>query len=191
MLWKDLGQNLLAGTRLALFLPVRALDFRISIGQYVALVFASLAFWVGRRMLRAGFPGTIDFGALTVALAEIPLLLGTCLLAARVFREAQLAVAFAYYSSRRTPFSKSWESRSRRAALAAVELDADAVVLGVRRLGLRRDPTHPVRTHGWRGRSSVLALGLFAGLLAILIAFSAQRALDRGPDDRAEAAVRG
>ncbi|TMH49600.1 MAG: hypothetical protein E6H50_08335, partial [Betaproteobacteria bacterium] len=76
MPWDDLKQNLLAGTRLALFLPVRALDFRISIGQYVALVFASLAFWLAGGMLRTGFPGTIDFGALTVALAEIPLLLG-------------------------------------------------------------------------------------------------------------------
>src|SRR6266576_1515580 len=91
MLWGGLRQNILAGTRLALFLPVRALDFRISIGQYVALVFAGLAFWLAGGMLRAGFPGTVDFGALTTALAEIPLLLGTCLLAARVFREAQLA----------------------------------------------------------------------------------------------------
>src|SRR5207253_6457670 len=95
MLWDGLKHNLLAGTRLALFLPVRALDFRISIGQYVALVFASLAFWLAGGMLRAGFPGTVDFGALTVALAEIPLLLGACLVAARLFREAQLAVAFA------------------------------------------------------------------------------------------------
>src|SRR5258706_341048 len=69
MLWHDLKQNLLAGTRLALFLPVRALDFRISIGRYVALVFASLAFWLVGGMLRTGFPGTVDFGALTAALA--------------------------------------------------------------------------------------------------------------------------
>ena len=95
MPWDDLKQNLLAGTRLALFLPVRALDFRISIGQYAALVFVSLGFWLVGGMLRAGFPGTVDFGALTAGLAEIPLVLGTCLLAARVFREAQLALAFA------------------------------------------------------------------------------------------------
>ena len=63
MLWDDLRQNLLAGTRLALFLPVRALDFRVSIGQYVALVFASFAFWLAGGMLRAGFPGTVDFAA--------------------------------------------------------------------------------------------------------------------------------
>src|SRR5205809_2444640 len=95
MPWDGLKQNLLAGARLALFLPVRALDFRISIGQYVALVFAGLAFWLAGGMLRAGFPGTVDFGALTTGLAEIPLVLGTCLLAARVFREAQHALAFA------------------------------------------------------------------------------------------------
>src|SRR5467141_4214729 len=95
MLWDGLKQNLLAGTRLALFLPVRALDFRISIGQYVALVSVGLAFWLAAGMLRAGFPGTVDFGALTAGLAEIPLVLGACLLAARVFRETQLAVAFA------------------------------------------------------------------------------------------------
>ena len=46
MPWDDLKQNLLAGTRLALFLPVRALDFRISIGQYAALVFVSLGLLV-------------------------------------------------------------------------------------------------------------------------------------------------
>ena len=91
MLWDDLRHNLLAGTRLALFLPVRALDFRISIGQYVALVSVGLAFWLFAGMLRAGFPGTVDFGALTAGLAEIPLVLGACLLAARVFRETQLA----------------------------------------------------------------------------------------------------
>src|SRR5256885_11325426 len=70
LLGDDLRQNPLAGTRLALFLPVRALDFRISIGQYVALVLTSLAFWLAGGMLRAGFPGTVDFGALTTGRSE-------------------------------------------------------------------------------------------------------------------------
>jgi len=38
MLWGDLRQNLLAGTRLALFVPVRPLDFRISAAQCAALI---------------------------------------------------------------------------------------------------------------------------------------------------------
>src|SRR5207249_11838357 len=87
MPWDGLKRNLLAGARLALFLPVRALDFHISIGQYVAMIFASLAFWLVGGMLRAGFPGTVDLAALTVAFAEIPLVLGSCLLAARLFRD--------------------------------------------------------------------------------------------------------
>src|SRR5882757_11431478 len=128
MLWHDLKQNLLAGTRLALFLPVRALDFRISIGQYVALVFASLAFWLVGGLLRTGFPGTVDFGALTVALAEIPLLLGTCLLAARLFREEQLAVAFAVLLVATDPvFEVVGAAVQAVVRLEAIDLDPDAV----------------------------------------------------------------
>jgi len=190
MLWKDLGQNLLAGTRLALFLPVRALDFRISIGQYVALVFASLAFWVAGGMLRAGFPGTIDFGALTVALAEIPLLLGTCLLAARVFREAQFAVAFAVLLVATDPvFEVVGVAVEAAPRLAAVELDADAVYWAFVAWGFAVIPRTLYVLTGWRGRSSVLALGLFAGLLAILIAvFPRSELWIAARDDRAEAA---
>src|SRR5947207_4998603 len=92
MPWDGLKQNLLAGARLALFVPVRALDFRISVGQYVALVFASFAFWLVGGMLRAGFPGTVDFGPHPAGPAEIPLVPGAVLLAARVSREARLPV---------------------------------------------------------------------------------------------------
>ncbi|HMH19766.1 MAG TPA: hypothetical protein VK572_16640, partial [Burkholderiales bacterium] len=59
MVWRDLRRNLLAGARLALFMPVRPLDFRISIGQYVALVLTSFGFWLAAGVLQAGFPGTI------------------------------------------------------------------------------------------------------------------------------------
>ena len=171
MLWHDLKQNLLAGTRLALFLPVRALDFRISIGQYAALVFASLAFWLVGGMLRAGFPGTVDFGALTAGLAEIPLVLGTCLLVARVFREAQLAVAFAVLLVATDPvFEVAGVAVQTAMGLEAVELDADAVYWAFVAWGFAVLPRTLYVLTGWRGRSSVLALGLFAGLLAILVA---------------------
>jgi len=171
MLWDDLGRNLIAGTRLALFLPVRALDFRISIGQYVALVFASLAFWLAGGMLRAGFPGTVDFGALTAALAEIPLLLGTCLLAARVFREAQPAVAFAVLLVATDPvFEVVGVAVEAAARLGAFEPDADAVYWAFIAWGFAVLPRTLYVLTGWRGRSSVVAFGLFAGLLAVLVA---------------------
>src|SRR5260370_10774286 len=169
-LWHGLKQNLLAGGRLALFLPVRALDFRISIGQYVALVFTSLVFWFAGGMLREGFPGTLDFGALTVALAEIPLILGTCLVAARLFREAQLALAFAVLLVASDPvseivglaiqFATDFDAIEPYAVAANWSLVAWVFAVLVR--------TQLVLT-GWRGRASVLALGLFAGLLAPLV----------------------
>src|SRR3989475_1739525 len=164
MLWGDLKQNLLAGTRVALFLPVRALDFRISIGQYVALVFASLAFWLAGGMLRAGFPGTIDFGALTVALAEIPLLLGTCLLAARLFREAQLAVALAVLLVATDPvFGVVGVAVQAATRLEAIELDADAVYWAFVAWGFAVLPRTLYVLTGWRGRPSGLAVGRFVG----------------------------
>ncbi|HKB73281.1 MAG TPA: C13 family peptidase [Burkholderiales bacterium] len=190
MLWDDLGRNLIAGTRLALFLPVRALDFRISIGQYVALVFASLAFWLAGGMLRAGFPGTVDFGALTAALAEIPLLLGTCLLAARVFREAQLAVAFAVLLVATDPvFEVVGVAVEAAARLGVFEPDADAVYWAFIAWGFAVLPRTLYVLTGWRGRSSVVAFGLFAGLLAVLVAvFPRTEIWIAARDDRAEAA---
>ena len=190
MLWGGLRQNILAGTRLALFLPVRALDFRISIGQYVALVFASFAFWLAGGMLRAGFPGTVDFAALTAGLAEIPLVLGTCLLAARVFREEQLAVAFAVLLAATDPvFEVAGAAVQAAAHLEAVELDADAVYWAFVAWGFAVIPRTLYVLTGWRGRSSVLAFGLLAGLLAILVAaFPRSELWIAARDDRDQAA---
>jgi hypothetical protein len=190
MRWDDLKRNLLAGARLALFLPVRALDFRISIGQYVALVFASLAFSLAGGMLRAGFPGTIDFGALTVALAQIPLLLGTCLLAARLFREAQLAVAFAVVLVATDPvFEVVGVAVDAATRLEAIELDAGTVDRAFIAWGFVVLARALYVLTGWRGRPSVLALGLFAGLLAVLVAvFPRSELWIAARDERAEAA---
>lgn len=191
MLWDGLRRNLLAGTRLALFLPVRALDFRISIGQYVALVFASLAFWLFGGMLRAGFPGTVDFGALSAALAEIPLVLGACLLAARVFREAQLAVAFAVLLVATDPIFEVVGVAAQLAAmhLGAVELDSDAAYWAFVAWGFAVLPRTLYVLTGWRGRPSVVAFALFAGLLAILVGvFPRSELWIAARDDRVEAA---
>jgi len=190
MLWDDLRHNLLAGTRLALFLPVRALDFRISIGQYVALVSVGLAFWLFAGMLRAGFPGTVDFGALTAGLAEIPLVLGACLLAARVFRETQLAVAFAVLLVATDPvFEVAGVAVQTAMRPEVVELDADAVYWAFVAWGFAVIPRTLYVLTGWRGRPSVVAFGLFAGLLAILVTvFPRSELWIAARDDRAEAA---
>jgi len=125
-----------------------------------------------------------------VALAEIPLLLGTCLLAARLFRETQLAIAFAVLLAATDPISEVVSF----AIQVALDFDAiepytraasSALVLWVFAVIAR---TQYVLT-GWRGRSSLLALGVFAGLLAVLVfVFPRTELWIAAQDDRAEAA---
>src|SRR5262249_49169254 len=95
-----------AGARLALFMPVRALDFRVSVGQYAALVLTSLGFWLAAGMLRQGFPGHVDPDALTTALAQIPFVLWACFVAARLYREPQIALAIAVLMIATDPVSE-------------------------------------------------------------------------------------
>ena len=94
-LWAGLKANLAAGTRLALFMPVRASNFRISAGHYAMLVGASFVAWLAGGMLRGGFPGAIDAGALVTGLGQLPLMLLACLLAATLLRDAALTLALA------------------------------------------------------------------------------------------------
>jgi len=171
MVRHGLKQNLVAGTRLALFLPARALDFRVSIGQYVALIATSLAFWLAAGVARHGLFGSIDFNALTVALAEIPLVLGACLLAARLFRDAQLALAFAVLLVSTDPIFEL--------VALVIQLAAQSEAIGpyanaanwafVAWVFATVARTQLVLT-GWRGRASVFSLGLFAGLLLLFLA---------------------
>lgn len=190
--WGDLARNLYAGTRLALFLPVRALDFRISIAQYVALVLTSLAFWLVGGMLRQGFPGAIDFSALTLALAEIPLLLGACLLAAALFREGRLALALAILLVATDPIFELAEVASQFAtsfdAAAPYAKAANWVFIAWAFAVVAR--TQFLLT-GWRGRTSVLAFGVFGGLLVLLIALFPRTELWSSPPDETDTDASG
>ena len=98
---KQLLQNLLAGAKLALFLPVQASEFRASAPQYALLVIFSFAFWVGAAAARAGFEGDFDSSALIVYLATVTLVLATALLVALVYGapERLLLVAVALTAS--------------------------------------------------------------------------------------------
>ncbi len=166
----ELKQNLFSGARLALFLPVRALDFRASIGQYSALVIASLAFSLAGGMLREGFPGHVDFGALTVALAQVPLVLAACVLAARLFREPRLALAFAVLLVATDPLFEIADVAIRLAGeVDAIEPYAAAVNWAFIAWGFAIVARTQLVLTGWRGRASWLALGLFSVMLLSLI----------------------
>ncbi|MGB7541992.1 MAG: C13 family peptidase [Burkholderiales bacterium] len=163
-------QNLLAGARLALFLPVRAPDFRVSAADYVVLLLASFAFWLAGGMLRTGFPGYVDTDALKAGLAQIPLMLAACLVAARLFRQPRLLLAFAVLLVAPSPvfeivacliyFATGFD------AIAPFGPLADAASIAWAFAALVRAQ---VVLTGWRGRVSALALALFAGMFAFFV----------------------
>jgi len=68
-----LYRNLLAGARLALFMPVRALDFRASPLDFVLLVAFNFALWIAVAALRTGMAGEFDSAAIALYLAAVPL----------------------------------------------------------------------------------------------------------------------
>jgi hypothetical protein len=169
LLWRGLAGNLIAGARLALFLPVRALDFRVSGAQCVVLILVCLALWFALGVAQHGAAGTVDFGGLTTALAAIPILLLVCFLASTLFGEARLALAFAVVLLAGVPAflvvdylaERLWELVPERFA-TAIDWIVLAWALAIAARG------QAVLT-GWRGRRSALALVLLAALVTLLL----------------------
>ena len=95
MLLHGLWRNLAAGLRLAAFVPVSRYDFRVSPGDFALLWAFNLLVWLAGDMVRVGFPGHVDFGALPTALAEIPLLLLAGLIISSWYRRRHLLLALA------------------------------------------------------------------------------------------------
>lgn len=81
-----LYRNLVAGARLALFLPLRAQDFRASPLDYALLLAFNLCVWLGAAALRTGMAGEFDDAAIAIYLASAPLVLGTAAAIAHMFR---------------------------------------------------------------------------------------------------------
>ena len=80
-----LYRNLVAGVRLALFMPVRAADFRASPLDYAFLVAFNFAVWIAAAALRTGMAGDFDSAALAIYFAGVPLVLATALAIARIY----------------------------------------------------------------------------------------------------------
>jgi Peptidase C13 family len=126
MIFASLGRNLAAGVRLALFLPVRAFDFRASAADYALLALFNLAFWVLVSGVRVQFLGEIDPSALLVYLATIPLVLGTALLVALAYGDPQRLLPVAVALSAPEPFFQ----------LLSLALPAAVVFVGAQIAGL-------------------------------------------------------
>ncbi len=94
-LFAGLARNVFAGSRLALFLAVRRLDF-VASGAHLAALFAfDFAFWLGAAALREGRVGALEPLAVTAHLSVVPLVLVTALVVARIYRDPELALPLA------------------------------------------------------------------------------------------------
>ena len=98
---QSLYRNLIAGARLALFLPVRAYDYRVSAADYAWLLAFNFALWVAAAAIRAGLGGEFDSAAVPIYLASVPLVLATAMFVAGIYGERQrlLLVAIALTAS--------------------------------------------------------------------------------------------
>ena len=96
-----LYRNVVAGARLALFLPLRAHDFRASPLDLALLVAFNFAVWLIAAALRTRMAGELDPAAIAIYLASVPLVLATALAVALIFRapERLLVLAVALSAS--------------------------------------------------------------------------------------------
>jgi hypothetical protein len=81
----SLLKNVIAGARLAFFLPVRAHHFRASAIDFTLLAILSFALWVLVTAARLGFEGQFEPASIPVHLAGLVLILATAMLVALVF----------------------------------------------------------------------------------------------------------
>jgi peptidase C13-like protein len=81
----SLARNVIAGARLALFLPVRAHDYRASPVDFTLVVLLSFAFWVGTAAARLGFGGEFDPLSIPAYMSGVVLVLATALVVAYLY----------------------------------------------------------------------------------------------------------
>lgn len=93
--------NLIAGARLAAFVPVGPLDYRVSPVDFTVLLGFSALLAAAGSFVRGGLPGSFDFGAIPVLLADIPLVLLACVVVAGILgrRELVLGLGTALFAS--------------------------------------------------------------------------------------------
>ena len=103
MILRSLGLNLVAGARLAFFLPVRAQDYRASPADLATLLAFDFVAWIALAAVQTGFTGEFDSAALPTFLGGIPVLLAAAALIAAAYRQAHGVLLFAVALSASDP----------------------------------------------------------------------------------------
>jgi hypothetical protein len=96
-----LYRNLVVGARLALFMPVRAFDYRASPVDYALLLAFNVLVWLAAAAIRTGAAGEFDGAAIAIYLGSVPLVLATALIVSILYgeRERLLLIATALTAS--------------------------------------------------------------------------------------------
>jgi len=95
LLVDGLARNLRAGTRLALFLPVRWLDFRAAPADYAVLVAFNTLVWLIGALARAEGEVRLDVPAVAIFLGTVPVILVGTMVLARLYRNPALVLLVA------------------------------------------------------------------------------------------------
>ena len=90
-----LYRNLIAGTRLALFLKLRPYDYRAAPLDYALLVAFNFVVWLAAAAIRTGMAGEFDSVAIPIYLGGIPLVLATAALVAWIYGDASRVLLIA------------------------------------------------------------------------------------------------
>jgi hypothetical protein len=93
--------NVIAGTRLALFMRVRPFDYHASPPDFAWLLAFNFCMWVALALLRSGGAGEFDASAITIYLAAVPIVLAAAYLVSAIYRlpERMLLIAIALTAS--------------------------------------------------------------------------------------------
>jgi len=150
--------NIVAGARLAAFLQVRPLDFRVSPADFAVLAAFVGVVAFGASFVRGGWPGYLNAAALSLLLAEIPLVLAACVLVAAILRRRELVLGLGTALFALDP--------AFAAASVALELALDALPSGaVTAVG--------VAYLAWAFAATLRALLVFAGRQGVRTAAAA------------------
>ncbi|HZE61410.1 MAG TPA: C13 family peptidase [Burkholderiales bacterium] len=85
----SLYRNVIAGTRLALFMPVRPYDYRASPLDFTLLMAFNFLVWVAVAAFRTGVSGDFNETAIPIYLGSIPLALVTAMLVAWIYADGE------------------------------------------------------------------------------------------------------
>jgi hypothetical protein len=181
---KDLARNLVAGVRLALFLPVRAEHFRASPQQFALLAAFNFVVWVAAAALRAGFEGDFDPVAIAVYLSTVALVLATALLVAMLYRAPEkLLLAAVALSASDLVFELAAPALPVLADLAG---DGRSVYLGFLGWGWLASMRAVVVCFGWRRPQLYGAALVVAAMTAAAFYLIPKTDVWLGPDEDEE-----